>query len=259
MKTVIEALIQLQEIDNEVYKYVQQKEKLADTLSELKELVSRMQTSVEDKKRKLSDVKKWYDEQTAVLENYKKRMSEIKASLAAITKTKEYLVRQRELENLRRHRQAKEEEIEKVRATIADFEEAISQDESRIQDLHNETEKEGGATVDQLNQLESTIQQISSKRVHLLPQVPAPMLRRYEQIRNARDGIAIVYADDGSCGGCHVQLRAQVYNTLLRRESIETCPMCNRFLCVSETLVETLKKKKEEEKQQESAVAEEGL
>jgi hypothetical protein len=240
VKAVIEALIKLQEIDNEVQKYSEQKEKLSDALDELRSLVEKMQSSAEDKKKKLADVKKWYAEQTAIIDDYKKRMGEIKGSLAGITKTKEYLVRQRELENLRRHKQAKEEEVEKVRATIVDFQDAIEQEERRIDELRGETEREGGSTLDRLRELQTTIDEISSQRGSLLPLIPPAMLRRYEQVRCARDGVAIVYCDDGSCGGCHVQLRAQVFNTLLRRESIDTCPICNRLICVSEDFVTSL-------------------
>ncbi len=241
MKAVIEALIKLQEIDNEVQKYSEQKEKLSDALDELRSLVEKMQSSAEDKKKKLADVKKWYVEQTTIIEDYKKRMGEIKGSLAGITKTKEYLVRQRELENLRRHKQAKEEEVEKVRATIADFQDAIEQEECRIDELRGETEREGGSTLDRVRELQTTIAEISSQRGSLLPLIPSVLLRRYEQVRGARDGVAIVYCDDGSCGGCHVQLRAQVFNTLLRRESIDTCPICNRLICVSEGFVSSLR------------------
>jgi len=39
VKNIIAALVELQEIDNEIHKYAQQKARLADTLNELKSLV----------------------------------------------------------------------------------------------------------------------------------------------------------------------------------------------------------------------------
>lgn len=234
---IIDALVKLQEIDNEVYKYAQQKNQLAATLNELKELVGKMQASVEEKRAKLVEVEKWYDEQLVTLKDYTERINKIKQSLASVSKTKDYLMRQKELENLRRHKQVKEEEIEKVKDTISDFKDAIAREEERIAELSQATEEEGGVTWGQVRQLEETIASISKNRDSLLPVVPKGTLARYEQIKKARDGIAIVTADDGHCGGCHVQLRAQLYNTLLRRQSLESCPNCNRFLYVrSETV-----------------------
>ncbi len=238
MKEIISALVELQGIDNEVYKYVLQKDQLANTLNEMKELVSRMEQSVEEKKAKLIDVERWYTEQTETLREYNDRMGRIKASLNSVTKTKDYLVRQKELENLRRHKQSKEEEIEKVKDTINDFRDAIDRDMERIAGLKAETEQEGGATWDQVHQLEETIAEISKRRDAITPRVPGQILRRYEQIKSRRDGLAIVEALDGNCMGCHVALRPQQYNLCLRMESLESCPICNRFLYARDETVQ---------------------
>jgi uncharacterized protein len=242
VKKIINAMVELQEIDNEVYKYAQQKDQLAETLNEMKELVGKMEQSVEDKKAKLVEVERWYQEQADTLKEYNERMSKIKASLNAVTKTKDYLVRQKELENLRRHKQSKEEEIDKVKDTINDFRDAIARDMDRIETMRQDTEEEGGATWDQVHKLEATIDEISKQRVHLLPLVPGNILRRYEQIKKRREGVAIVEAhEDGSCGGCHLQLRPHQYNLCLHMETLESCPYCNRFLYVRQETVEVMK------------------
>jgi len=228
----IEALVKLQEIDNEVYRYVEQKDQLAKTLNELKVLVGKMQASVDEKRAKLVEVEKWYDEQLVLLKDYTDRINKIKHSLASVSKTKDYLMRQKELENLRRHKQSKEEEVEKVRDTIADFKDAIARDEERIAELSQDTEAEGGATWSQVRQLEETISRISVNREALLPLVPRNVMTRYEQIKRARNGLGIVPADNGECGGCHIRLRDQLFNTVLKRCSLEACPNCNRFLFV---------------------------
>jgi len=242
VKTVINALVDLQEIDNEIHKYVVQKDTLARTLNELKDLVARMEASVEEKQNKLRDVEKWYQEQVDTLKEYSERMNRIKSSLQSVTKTKDYLLRQKELENLRRHKQTKEDEIEKVNETVKDFRDAISRDMEKIADLKRDTEQEGGATWDQVHQLEATVTEISKKRERLLPLVPPDKLRRYEQIKTRRDGVAIVEATNGNCGGCHVQLRPQQFNILLRMETIENCPNCNRFLFVKKETIDQAKK-----------------
>jgi uncharacterized protein len=238
VKDIIYALVELQAIDNEVYKYVLQKEQLANTLNEMKDLVARMEQSVEEKQAKLVDVERWYAEQQDTLKEYNDRMGRIKASLNAVTKTKDYLIRQKELENLRRHKQAKEEEIEKVKDTINDFRDAIERDLQRIEELRQDTEKEGGATWEQVHELEATIAEISKDRGSIIPRVPGNILRRYEQIRDRRDGLAIVEARDGNCHGCFVALRPQQYNQCLKVESLESCPICNRFLYAKAQTVE---------------------
>ena len=45
-----------------------------------------------------------------------------------------------------------------------------------------------------------------------------------------RNGIAVAEARDGVCTICHVRLRPQVFNTVLKNEQILQCDHCNRIL-----------------------------
>ena len=42
--------------------------------------------------------------------------------------------------------------------------------------------------------------------------------------------MALAEARDGICTICHVRLRPQVYNTVLKNEQIIQCDSCNRIL-----------------------------
>jgi predicted nucleic acid-binding Zn-ribbon protein len=56
------------------------------------------------------------------------------------------------------------------------------------------------------------------------------LLAVYEGVAKKRNGIAVAEARDGICGICHVRLRPQVFNTVLRNEQILQCDYCNRIL-----------------------------
>ena len=45
-----------------------------------------------------------------------------------------------------------------------------------------------------------------------------------------RNGVAVAEARDGICTICHVRLRPQVFNTVLRNDEIIQCDSCNRIL-----------------------------
>ena len=48
--------------------------------------------------------------------------------------------------------------------------------------------------------------------------------------RNRRNGVAVAEARDGICTICHVRLRPQVFNNVLRNDQIIQCDSCNRIL-----------------------------
>jgi predicted nucleic acid-binding Zn-ribbon protein len=49
-------------------------------------------------------------------------------------------------------------------------------------------------------------------------------------IARKRNGIAVAEARNGICSVCHVRLRPQVFNTVLKNEAIVQCDSCNRIL-----------------------------
>jgi predicted nucleic acid-binding Zn-ribbon protein len=56
------------------------------------------------------------------------------------------------------------------------------------------------------------------------------VLATFERVSQRRNGVAMAQARDGVCTICHVRLRPQVYNTVLKNEQILQCDHCNRIL-----------------------------
>ena len=58
----------------------------------------------------------------------------------------------------------------------------------------------------------------------------ARTLAVFEPVSSRRNGVAVAQARDGICMVCHVRLRPQVFNTVLRNDQIVQCDSCNRIL-----------------------------
>ena len=56
------------------------------------------------------------------------------------------------------------------------------------------------------------------------------VLATFEAVSRKRNGVAVAEARGGVCTICHVRLRPQVFNTVLRNDSILQCDHCNRIL-----------------------------
>ncbi|MBU0676359.1 MAG: hypothetical protein KJ950_17110 [Proteobacteria bacterium] len=67
-------------------------------------------------------------------------------------------------------------------------------------------------------------------RVTKAKKVPANLLKKYELIREKRDGIAMAGVNNGVCHGCYMNVPPQLYNELLREDKLHSCPTCNRML-----------------------------
>ena len=71
---------------------------------------------------------------------------------------------------------------------------------------------------------------LEEQRKGLRKGVPAPLLKRYEFIRQRRNGTAIAPVQDGVCFGCHMNILPQQFIDLQKGEEILQCPHCQRIL-----------------------------
>ena len=55
------------------------------------------------------------------------------------------------------------------------------------------------------------------------------VLKRYGAIRMRR-GLAVTTVRNGTCQGCNMNVPPQLYNTLQRGNTLETCPYCHRIV-----------------------------
>ena len=77
--------------------------------------------------------------------------------------------------------------------------------------------------------LQRELEEAVSARARVVPEVTAAVLWTYETVR-AKRGAAVAEVKGGYCSACHVRLRPQVANELLRQELLFQCESCQRFL-----------------------------
>ena len=80
------------------------------------------------------------------------------------------------------------------------------------------------------SELQASLERMTRERAALVAGLDPGMLRMFEQVSRKRNGVAVAEARDGICTICHVRLRPQVFNTVLKNEQIMQCDHCNRIL-----------------------------
>ena len=78
--------------------------------------------------------------------------------------------------------------------------------------------------------LHKELAQLEEKRKKLRKGVPATLMKRYEFIRQRRNGTAIAPVHEGVCLGCHMNILPQQFIDLQKGLEILQCPHCQRIL-----------------------------
>jgi predicted nucleic acid-binding Zn-ribbon protein len=79
-------------------------------------------------------------------------------------------------------------------------------------------------------EMQATLEKIAVERAALVGALNKDLLAMFEAVARKRNGVAMAEARGGVCTICHVRLRPQVFNTVLRNDSILQCDHCNRIL-----------------------------
>lgn len=234
MKGTIEALRELQQVDDEIRGHRLQRDELAANLERLKTILTQMGQELDDKREKLAEATRFYDEKQEDLRADSERLSKAKSKLAAVTRTKEYAAMQRELDNLRRKFSEDEVELKRLAEAIEGYQASISSQEDKLSDLGSEVQREEAASADRLAELDRVMADIAVRKDAIKKKLERSLVRRYDRVLRRREGRAVVAARGGKCTGCQMRLPPQAFILVQRWETLESCPACQRFLYFEE-------------------------
>jgi uncharacterized protein len=148
----------------------------------------------------------------------------------SIVNTKELASLQREIENLKRRRSDREddllgmmEELERLEARSA-----LARTESeRQRALAEQIAASAGA---ELVQIAAELETRAAERAALVSAIDPEVLELYDDLRAQKKGIGAVALVDGVCQGCHEKLSAMEMDRIKHTEGIRRCEHCRRIV-----------------------------
>ncbi len=231
MKDTIEALIELQRIDDAIRVHKLQRDEMTANIERLKAILGRMGSELEDKRDKLVEAQRFHQEKQIDLQADGDRLARAKQKLATVTRTKEYAAMQRELDTLRKKYSEDEAELTRLSEAIEEYKRSIASEEDKLSNLEGEVEREEQASADRLRELDAAIGDVGAQKAGVRARINRSLLARYERVLDRREGKAVVsVGENGKCTGCQMRLPPQTYILVQRGETLQSCPSCQRFL-----------------------------
>ena len=233
MKEEFETLSRLQDIDLRVLEIEKSKEEFPEQLAALEAELADAGNSVTSLTEKLERAKKSRKDFEEQLADAQAALDKSQDRLSAVKTNKEYDAVHAEMETHKHTLAGGEKRVEKLAEDIASYEAKIA-----------EVEAASKARVDELTPLieelrtriasiDTTIAAAVAEREAVLPTVPKPLLRAYENVRRGRkDGrvISVVNSTERICTVCYQKLQPQVVNTLRRGAGISYCQNCGSIM-----------------------------
>lgn len=232
----LKKLYEIQQIDSEITELENQQSALLEKLQELEakseelnDQVNSLGIDVERAGRDAKDLEATVEADKMKIKKWENRLNDIRNQ-------REYQALSRETENARRLTKDNEEKILEQWAQKERHQSELEKAKEELEGIRAKISEEKTGSDSSSSDLETKLSTLRGQRAELSPDVKVSLLKRYDQVRQKRRGQGLAVASGGTCQACHMMLPPQLFNTILRGESIETCPACLRFL-ISETHV----------------------
>ncbi|MCF7807428.1 MAG: hypothetical protein K9N38_02760 [Candidatus Marinimicrobia bacterium] len=229
MKDTLKYLIDLQEIDRQLFEIEEKK-------GSLPQQVEKLESEAVDLRSELDTTK-------AALEENRKELNTIHGGLMdAVEKIKKYQD-QLYLVNTNREYDALTNEIETEKSKMMEMESRQTELQEAIETLEtaiNSSEEQTTAFAEQLEANRDELKEksdltdarqleLEKEREALVPKVRERYLRKYNRILKARRR-AVVPIERSACSGCHKQLSPQTIYDIQQMNKLIECENCGRIL-----------------------------
>lgn len=229
-------LVELQKLDAEFYQYKRD-------LKEKPEKIEALKVAFEGKKATCHALE---EELKVKLLARKEREVDLQAKEADIVKAnaqlsqlktnKDYKAKLTEIENIKADKSLIEEKIlilydeaDAINAKLQKEKDTLAGEEKNFLAEKSKIEKE-------VKELDEKAKALEARRKEKAKDINPRLLTQYERILKGKEGLAIVPVINNSCGGCYMNVPAQVVNEIKKHEELVSCEFCARILYTEEDL-----------------------
>ena len=241
MNSQLKFLIELQTFDLRIFQIQDAQRKAPDLLkaaeTPLQDLLSRLQTlknTGETLATQQRSAERELATQEDLLHKVRNRLSELKTN-------KEYQAHLFEIEQARKKKDSIEESVLETMERVEENKNAVQELEAQAQEAQKVFDVEKARLETESTELTNELTDLTQQQQQVADTVEKPLLARYNRLKIMRKGYAVAEVQEGSCGGCRLQLPPQLVAEVRRGNELMDCSYCHRILFMAHHLeVETL-------------------
>jgi predicted nucleic acid-binding Zn-ribbon protein len=231
-------LLQLQAIDSRVLELKTTITALPKALENDKLNLAKLERMLADEKMQLAETERWRNDQEGLIASEDEAIRKAKSKVQSAKGSKDYSAASREMDNKRRARSEREDEVIKVLGALEKARADMAEHESHVAKLREGVAAEELRISQQMAELEVEATNSAVGRDQIAAQLDATLMQRYAKVHKQR-GNAVVSVRAGVCQGCHMSIPPQLANMLMARKDVQFCPRCNRIIYHEDLLTES--------------------
>jgi predicted nucleic acid-binding Zn-ribbon protein len=223
-------LIELQKMESAAGRVTARRKDLPIQMGELEKEYTELSAVVEARREELEALRKRRKEKDKQLQMGQETLKRTRDRLLEVKTNKEYQSMLKEIETFETKNSHVEDEIISLLEELDVFEKEVKKKGEDLDVQRRRYEEEKVKMEEELDSIAKELDGCARKSEAIRKKIPAELLRKYEQIKTAMRGVAVVSVWKEVCGGCHMSIPPQLYNELQKSTVLITCPNCSRIM-----------------------------
>ncbi len=223
-------LVRLQATDKTMFDLSQEKEAIPGRLAELTRAEEELSAALEREQAQLDELLKRRAAMEEIADNIRSRLRRAENRLMGSKTPKEYQAANAEIDDNKDALKDNDNQLLELMELVEALEQKVAELSQRLGELSAASKEERAQLEERYHNLETEVGRLEAKRGELTGGVEPKLMKDYDFIRQARDGIALAPVSEGSCTICHMTIPPQQFNELQRMDKIMSCPSCRRLI-----------------------------
>ena len=164
------------------------------------------------------------------IEQLESRIIKSNIKLNNIKSNKEYTAAIKELADLEKAKTLMEDGLIEIMEQIETLEQKCVSNKTKEELLKKNFEMERDEILKEMKALDEVLESLERERADFCKAVDEGLLKRYDILRQHKEGLAISPVVKGICQACHMGIPPQKFNELIRGDGLMSCPYCSRII-----------------------------
>ncbi|PIE32767.1 hypothetical protein CSA56_14370 [candidate division KSB3 bacterium] len=231
VKTPLETLIRLQEIDKVILGLQLQIDAFPGLMQQLDTVLNDGEMKVADLHSKIDEQEKARRSKEMDIESNLEQIKKYQGQLLQVKTNKEYSALLNEIKVLKNKNSLHEDDILELMESVERAKQALIGSEKELKDSQKKVQEEKLAKEAEMAALQQQLKDQQQTRDTFVKDVDSTILKEYTKLLKVRNGVAVAAVGmQGICSGCRVSLTPQMFAEVKNDGCLHRCPVCFRFL-----------------------------
>lgn len=230
MDEKLNVLLEIQSVDIRLDEIKREKRRIPVGMEKLEEDFNLLKAATERDQMALKELKDYMKKTENELEETEIKLKKSMLRLNDVKSNKEYQAILKEIEEIKEINSEKEEKVIIWMEDIEIQEKEFAESNIKWEKYEKEYKRKEDEFINKNKELNQEEQQLNDERIKLSDKVDKDLLKRYDRLRLNLKNEVVVRVRDSVCYGCHLGIPPQQYNDLIKTNSMQSCPNCNRII-----------------------------